>query len=278
MGQIWFGTRGYMQWLKDPAVGGDISNIDWNTNTQLLNGKKYVRRSNNAHREYNFTWNLAKRATLQPFIDYASGAFGSTVYWVDPFAADRNMFPMDWSMPYLGGLDGTILNGGDTRPTLTPTAANGYWYPSQSVTYTVVSGQWVPEVYLPIPPGYTMYLGFHGIAGTGGTVSYAVCTGTSTGSYTAFTPLSTSSATRTNVSVTSGAGDGVSVKLTGSGTVTMTGLTAVLLPTSGSVAPTGAFVSGSGNRGCTFQSQPVVQAYSAALDMVGLSATLIEVQ
>lgn len=276
-GQMWFGTRGYMRWIKCPAVGIDASKVGWETSSQLLNGKKFVRRSVSSHKEYQLAWNLAPRTDLQPIMDYADGMFGTgKIYWVDPFIMDRNMFPMDWSVPMQGGYDGTILNGGEDRPELVATTSNGNGYPALSASYTVVSGQWVPEVWLPIPEGYTLHLGFHGIAGTGGTVTYAVTTGAAVGSATALTPLSVSSPTRTNASVASTTGDGVIVKLGGSGTVTITALTAVLVPTSGSVAPVGAFISGGGHAGCSFASQPALQQYSAALDKVGLTVTLIE--
>jgi len=277
LGQMWFGTRGYMRWIKCPAVGVDASKVGWETNTQLLNGKKYVRRSVSSHKEYQLTWNLAPRSELQPIMDYADGVYGTgKIYWVDPFAMDRNMFPIDWSVPSQGGYDGVILNGGESRPELIPTPANSNRYPAESVQYTVTSGAWVPEIWLPIPEGYTMHLGFHGVAGTGGTVTYGVTNGSSVGSFTALTPLSVSGITRTNASVSSTTGDGVIIKLGGSGTLTMTALTAVLVPTGVSVSLTGAFISGMGNAGCVFGSQPVLEQYSAALDKVGLSLNLIE--
>lgn len=277
MGQIWFGTRGYMQWVKDPASGMTVTQADWNTSTQLLNGKKYVRTSNNSHREFDLTWNLAHRSVIQPILDYANGVFGDTIYFVDPFVADRNILPLDWSVPMMGAVDGTILSGGENRPELVPTASNSFSQPYQGALYTNSTSDTQPELYIPIPPDYTLYLGFVGANGTGGHVSYAVANGTSTGSFTNLTPLALSSSDRTNASVASSSGDGVVIKLTGNGTVTITSMTAVLLPTSGSVTPSGAFISGGGTRGCQFASKPVIQAYSVGIDMVGLTATLIEV-
>lgn len=275
MGQVWFGTKGYMRWVKDPAVGMGASPVGWSTNSQLLNGKKYVRRSNNSHREYEMTWNLTRRENLEPILSFLSGTFGDKIYFVDPFAMNRNMFPLDWSVPMLGAQDGTVLNGAEKRPSLVPTATNGYLYPYQSAVYTVTSGAWVPEVWLPIPTGYTLHLGFHGLAGTGGTVTYSPTVGGLPGSFTALTPISPSSSVRTNVMVDGGS-DGVVVKLGGNGTLTMSGLTAVLLPTGSAVTPSGAFIQGSGTRGTVPMDQPVLQAYSAAQDLVGLSVTLVE--
>jgi hypothetical protein len=49
-----------------------------------------------------------------------------------------------------------------------------------------------------------------------------------------------------------------------------------ILP-NGTTPSTGGFISGQGNAGCEFDAQPTQTAYSSALDKVGMTAKLIEV-
>lgn len=270
---IWFGTRQYMQFVKAPAVGVQASKVGWETSTQLLNGKKHVRRSLGAHKEYQLSWNMSAREDLQPIMDYADGIYGTgKVYWIDPFVMRRNLFNTEWSVPSQGAYGGTVLSGSDARPSVVPTTPNSLGYPVESALFTVKTADTKPEFWIPIPPGYELLLGAHGQTGSGGKVQYAVTNGEANGPSADLTLLPVTGTQRFNARVS---GSGVSVFLGGSGTITLTSLQAVLVPT-GLEAPSGGFVSGGGHAGVTFVSQPVLEQYSAALDKVALSATLIE--
>lgn len=91
----------------------------------------------------------------------------------------------------------------------------------------------------------------------------------------AMTLLTSSTLSLTNYTV-SGV-SGVYVSFWGSGTLTLSGMVAQVLPT-GTSAPTGNFRSGQGHSGCRFVGSPPVSGYSApsALDLQSLSATLVE--
>lgn len=278
MGKIWFGTRDLMQWVPDPAVNVEASKSGWSTETSFLNGGAYVRRSMAAHRRYSMSWNMRHRADVRPILDYADGIYGTgPIYWANPFDMDTNMLPPYWAAPMMGGYDGIILNGAEyERPELVP-SPNTLGYPVQSALYTVGADP-KPSVWIPIPPGYTAWIGAHGQNGTGGTVVATPTNGPGTpGSGTTLTLLSTATETRFNQSFDSDTYDGVLISLGGSGTITLSGLMVQLLPT-GATPENGGFISGQGSSGCSFASQPFVSEYSAAFDRVGVNIELVETE
>lgn len=279
---MWFGTRGRMQWIGAPDVTMPSSSINWNARLKFLGGGARVRSSMASAREYTMSWSLVHRSDVQAVIDYADGMYGSgAIYFADPFAMDQNMLPIAWAQPYISGYDGIILDNGRVRPQLIPTSANAYGYPAESAVFNVITppvGADIYSVYVPIPPGYTAWVGAHGQAGTGGLVQCTVSTGPATvGATTNLTLLPVTTATRFNHSVASTAGDGIILKLGGSGTITLSGLMVQLLPT-GDTPATGGFISGQGHSGCSFGAKPSYTPYNAALDRVGVVAELIETE
>ena len=65
------------------------------------------------------------------------------------------------------------------------------------------------------------------------------------------------------------------MSLGGAGTVTLSGIMVQVLET-GVTPATGGFISGQGNSGLQFVSQPAYTPYSSALDKVGVVAELTE--
>jgi hypothetical protein len=275
---MWFGTREYMTWVVCPAVNMGASKAGWFSKTDYLNGGAAIKRSTAAHKEYELSWEMKTRAELRLITDFADQLWGTgALYWADPFVMDANMLPQSWASPFMGALDGIILNGKTDRPMSVDTATNAFGYPSKSATYTVGS-ETKPSVWVPIPPGYTAWVGVHGVAGTGGTVVVTPTTGPAT-SGAAVNPAMLSVATnvRVNQSFDSTAWTGITVSLGGTGTVTLSGIIVQLLPT-GQAPQTGNYISGQGHSGCQFSEQPQLVQYNAAIDRVGLSVNLVEVQ
>jgi hypothetical protein len=184
-----------------------------------------------------------------------------------------------FATPSLGGYDGVILSGQLTRPQIVTTSANTYGFPAESAIYTLNAGTDTPlRHFVPIPPGYTAWVGANGIAGSGGNVSVRTTLGTASSSATALTLLSVSSATRFNYSVdASPTVTGIEIHLGGTGTVTLSGIMVQVRPT-GEVPPDGNFISGQGHSGVQWDGRPVLNAYSAALDLVGLTANFVETE
>lgn len=275
-GDMWFGTREYMQWVPAPALNIDASKRGWQTETAYMNGGAYVRRSVTAHKRFSMAWNLTTRERIRSITDYADGLYGDgPIYWADPFTMDTNMLPAYWAAPFMGTEDGPILSGSEyTRPEAVP-SPNDLGYPLTSALYTVGTDP-KPSVWIPIPPGYTAWVGAHGQAGTGGTVVATPTTGPGTpDAPVTLTLLSVADSTRFNQSFDSSSYSGVLISLGGSGTVTLSGLMVQVLP-SGLVPPSGGFISGQGHSGASFVSQPVLTQYSAVYDRVGLTAELVE--
>lgn len=276
--RMWFGTRGNMRWVKAPAINMTAGKVGWEAQTNYLSGGASVRRSISAHKEYGMSWNLAEREEIRMITDYADGIYGTgPIYWADPFVLDSNMLPQAWATPFVGAHDGTILSGSDVRPTLVDTPANINGYPVKSAVYTVGAGD-KPAVWIPIPPGYTAWVGATGTAGTGGAVTVAPTTGATTSAPAqALTLLPVTGTTRVNKSFDSSAYDGVLVSLGGTGTITLTSMIVQVLPT-GSVPASGGFISGQGHSGCSFASQPELTQYNAVLDRVGLTVRMVETE
>lgn len=277
-GTMWFGVRGHMQAVPCPAVGADYGRKSSVTSFQYRNGGSRIRRSLSGARTYDLTWNRAGRDELQPIVDYAEGVYGpGPYYWTDPFANDKNVLPQSFATPSLGGYDGVILNNGVRRPELVATAANSRMLPRESAVY-LNAGESEVQLWVPIPPGYDLVFGAIGINGSGGAVhTRPTARGVATGTGSAVTLIAPTTDTRFNRRISSADGyDGALIYLAGTGTVTLTGMMAQLIPT-GDAMTTGSFYSGRGHSGCEFTDVPTIEAYSVALDMVGLSANLEEV-
>lgn len=264
---MYFGTINRMAWVKAPAIDQPISKVGWSTTSQFLNGGASVRRSATSHKEYVFNWALASAADTAAISDYADNIYGDgLIYFLDPFAVTTNVLPMQWSVPALAIEDAPTFNGSDIRPTASATAVNTFDYPTLSAVYTFDSSSVFKTLWIPLPAGYTFHFGAHGSAtGTAAVTLNGV----------GVTLLSATTNTRTNTTI-SGV-PGVLVSFVGTGTLTLAGLIAQVRLT-GDTVPVGGFISGRGNSGCRFSTQPAIQGYSApsALDYQSVSATLIE--
>lgn len=278
MGFIYFGTKNRMMWVKDPAINMDSSKFGWANQTNFLDGGAHIRRSWGSHKEFNLSWNLSSRDTIRPIQDYADGMYGTgLIYWLNPFTMDKNVLPTAWATPWMGGQDGPILTGYSTRPSLVDTSANTYGYPVQSAVYTVTTTP-TKNVWIPIPTGYTLWLGVHGTAGSGGAVIATPTTGpTSTATPVTLPLLPVTTNQLVNTSFDGSAYGGVLLSMGGSGSVILSGMVAQIWPT-GVMPPLGDFISGQGHSGCMFVAQPTLTEYNAVIDKVGLSAKLVEVE
>jgi len=269
-GQIYFGTKQVMSWIPAPKISMARNVSTWNSGGEVfLNGGTSLRNSRTGHRTYELDWSLAPGIDIDIIYAYADRAYGEgPFYFVDPGAANYNLFPHYYADPALAAQDAPLLYG-TARPTLITTPTNTQMYPINSAVYTV-AGTGSNFLWIPVPAGYTLHLGFHGsVTGTG--VVQAV---TDAAVATSLTPLLANTTTRTNYTYT-GPG-GISVRLGGTGTVTVSGLIAQLRKT-GVAVPTGGWIPGKGNSGCDFSSYPEDTLYNAARDFTHVSAELKEV-
>jgi hypothetical protein len=275
---MWFGTRDYMQWVPCPLVDADMSKTGWQTEALYLNGGARVHRSSTAHKEYNLSWGLQSRDNIRLVTDYADGIYGDgPIYFIDPFAADRNVLPQYWAAPMLAGDDAPLLHGTVT-PSLTATDTNSLGYPIKSATYSTNSSYVRPQLFIPIPPNMTFWIGAHGTATGSSVVKVTPTVGvTGLGTPVSLTLLAVNTITRVDTSFDGASYSGVLIELNGTGTITLAGLIGQILPT-GTTPSTGGFISGQGHSGCQFAEQPKLQNYSSAMDKVALTARLVETQ
>jgi hypothetical protein len=272
---FYMGTREKLFEVKAPAVNMPSSKVGFASEINFLNGGADVRRSTAAAKRYSMTWGLMSRDEARIILDLADGIYGSgPIYWHDPFAADRNALPQWWASPMQGIVDGLPLNA-DDRGVEVQTPANNLDLPVRSIEYNVILGT-TRSVWIPIPPGYTAWVGAYGQDGTGGRLDVTPTVNSQLdGAVTALTFLDYSDNSRFNNSFSSNDFDGIKLGLGGAGTVTLSGIMVQVLK-NGTMPQPGKFISGQGNSGCSFATQPSYTPYSAALDKVGLTADMVE--
>ena len=278
---MWFGNRAHMQWIPCAQAGSDQRTSTSNQGGQFLHGGSYRRQTLNGTKNRQLNWALAPRDSLRPVTDYHEGVYGpGPFYWVDPFNADKNVLAQSFATPSLGGYDAITLNGAIKRPQLVPTNANSLAYPPESALYSLNDVTDYPvRHWIPIPPGHTAWVGVHGSLGSGGAVYARTTKGREAGGTPQeLTILPVTSSTRVVDSFDSGTNvDGIEIWVGGTGTITLSGIMAQVIRTG--VAPaTGGFISGQGHSGMSFDGDPEVNVYSAAMDLMGVSAAFVETE
>lgn len=285
---IYFGTADKQMWIKAPATGMKASSIGWSTQGQLLNGRAFVKRSNQTHRQFDASWvgsmndsDLSK--SLQTIKDFHDGIYGSGPYYFnDPFAVNQNILPPQWAAPML------IEQGWDNLATgLTPSFFNGTTannYPVKYAAYlTTDDYESTNKLTLIIPTGYKLSFGWHGVAGGSTTGIRIVPYKRSDGSAdTAINPAMITAGgtlrTNTNVSGTTYSRVEIFVATDLASELSITGMIAQIIPTTSSVE-SGGFISGKGTTGVEFAGAPTIDYYSSAINkgQIGMAATWIEV-
>ncbi len=195
--------------------------------------------------------------------DYYDGMYGQgRIYWCDPYAAPVNLFPANWASPGViesGDWPQIYTSATATFFVSTPTNSNGF--PRTSAGYDVDTAVNTPTrtIFIPIPPGETLQLGFTGsVTGTGVVAYRTVLADGTYGTVTALTPLVVSGAPRTNATITGDATTAVGVEVfvtrttTATSSVTISGLMARIALS----AVNGSHVGGRGNTGYLFANPP----------------------
>lgn len=276
MSCFYIGTRQKMFEVRAPSVNMPSGKQGFVNQMQFLNGGTSIRRSIASHKRYSLTWNSVERDDARIILDLADGVYGTgPIYFHDPFAADRNVLPQWWATPSLGGYDGLPLNAGP-RGDIIPTPTNSLNFPLESIQYNVTQFQ-SRRVWVPIPPGYTAHVGVYGNSAGGGLVQATpTLAGADAAPATSLTMLLLSDNSRFNATFAASSGyDGIELFLGGSGTVDLYGMMVQVLK-DGVTPETGGFISGQGNSGLFFVSQPNYTPYSSVFTRAGLVAELVE--
>lgn len=271
--KMYMGTRHRAAWVPAPAPGGNWGEIGFSTRQQYLNGGTYLRRSKAAHKEYELSWNPTARADLRPITDMASGLWGDgLIYFLDPMAIDQNLLPQFMASPMLAAYDGLPLLD-DDAPALLTTGVTSLDYPVKEAQYGV--GNFRRTVYIPIPAGYSAWVGVHSSYTTGGSLGVTpILFDGNVEDDVSIPKLDINDVVRVNTPFNGDTYRGI--ELYAQDNATYAGAMVQVFK-NGINPPTGDFVSGQGNSGCEFAETPMLTAYNAPLDRVGMTASLVEV-
>lgn len=312
---FWFGTEERSSFFRTPLRNADSSPQSFSDGGTLINGGGWQRDSWGSHKLYQYEWGPSTPyADAQKLKSYSDGTYGrGLIYFVDPLAYDKNILPARVADPGMAlGYEGSGLVYG-VEPTATATvggAANNYPVTSATYDLTNIIPGWrgrEDAVFVPIPQGYSLFLGgAYSYTGTGG-VFYRTSNAGVLGAITRLAPITPDgpvASTQVDWSPTvSGIWLYVGKQSAGASSVTLTGFVARLIRTDKIVytglgygldpygeTPYGAFsaatqfiiagpwTGGMGHSGCRFVGKPTfVSTGPFKGGQAGFAATLREV-
>lgn len=286
MQAMWMGPRGGEVWMPSPDAGGVFTPIGWGSNSnspvQQLGGGASMRRSKTTHKDYPMSWTIGSRMQFAPLLDMYSGARGpGLIYFIDLMAADINILPEQWAFPASACYDGVPLLG-SAPPANTGTPTNTNSYPPETAQYTLPNTGAVTlhPLYIPIPPGYSAWVGIHGTigGGTGGIRVTPILPGNTatTAVMPTMIPVTSNVVVNTQFDSTTYQGIVLDILDGTAGTLNLSSMVVQILQ-DGVTPSTGGFIGGIGNSGCEFVSAPVITSYSSIMDQVGAAAHLVEI-
>ncbi len=286
--QVYFGNATKQTWIKAPSTGFTSNSEGWSSQTTLLNGTNFIKRSRASHRKFGASWlgpmnGSSLSESLYTIKEFCDGVYGDgPFYWLDPYAVNTNVLPMHWSVPAITANDWPNL-ASDIVPGFTDATVNNN-FPGTYVTYdTTDAYESTNKLTVIIPTGYKLHFGWHGPA-TGSTtgvriVPYLRSTGLAD---TALNPTKITAGgtirTNTQVSGTTYSRVEIFIATTLASEVNITGMIAQVLPTADSVA-SGGFLTGRGSTGLEFATSPQIEYYSANINsgQIGMSVDWVEV-
>lgn len=277
---MWFGNANHMEWVACPQVDRPSSRSGWSASGGYLSGGSYVKRSLSGSKAYEMDFGLLSRDDARKITDFYDGVWGpGPFFWVDPMTRDKNVLTQNWASPHLQARDGVPLTVNRVRPLLVDTPANTRGLPKQSARYVInqstasvaAAGR---RLVVPVPPGHTLRVWAFGSAD--GTARLRLSR-QNEGTSQQLVMNAPGGTTSTSSTIDGGAsGNFAYFTADGVGNLEVTAVQAVIYQT-GKPAPVFTeFVSGQGHSGCEFEEFDQSD-YSAAMDKVGVSATLVEV-
>jgi hypothetical protein len=252
---LWFGTEEYREWVMCPDQGLQMNSVGWNDNGVFLNGGAWSANSDTVHRAYsaNFTGDYE---TVQAVLDFAAGQFGpGPYYFIDPFSQGSNSLSAWLASPRLMASDAPCFTGA-VRPTLAVTGANALRLPTKSAVFTVGTSSDLSTFRFAVPSGFTAHVRWWG--SKTGTANLRVNT-------TDVAPVTTTTFTS----------DFLDISLTGTGTITISGIMVQLLAT-GETPDFSVFKSGRGTTAVAITDTQLT-GYSAIRSRVAATLSLLEV-
>lgn len=289
---LWFGTVERMQWVRTPNAGADMSPTSWGAGGTFLDGGGYQRNAWSSHREYTFEWpDSSSREAAALMQAYRNGTYGrGLIYFIDPLIYDWNILPARWADPSMAiGDEGAPLVRGVYPEGVVTSNASVNQLPVRSAYYNlndVAAGFRGDEetLFVPIPLGYTLYLGsMHQTTGSGGVFVTPVSQAGNNGPAILLGPVPNNASQIVSQGFSGGAGVRIWVgkSAAGAASVTLTAMTARLYRTGKTPPPTfisGPWKTGLGHSGCRFVGNPTYVANNGRNGgRIGYAATFKEV-
>lgn len=289
--RIYFGTRERMEWVPAPKIELERGTMPWSSRADRLDGTVGIRRSAGGARQYHLEWPMKHSEDMDFVQGVLNGDFNihhtvgtSTpigdanrlgVFMLDPFAMTSNILPEWWASPSVairGGRPLVRKSGLVSKNNLQPSNKR---QPLQGVEYQNLStASGFSELPIPIPPGFTLHLGFVGAtwAGSGLRIDK------SEGGTDTPTLLSSANTALTNYSYsnTSGVTRWRTLRVHNAGNLALYNGYGVILP-NGAPAPSGNWRPGQGAGVLQPEARVDRVGLSAALDRERLSVVLVEV-
>lgn len=290
-GMMWFGTEQSMRWIPAPRSGAKMEPQDNSNGGVLLNGGGFQQGSWGSHKLYTFEWSDASAREAERVIQaYAHGVYGrGLIHFVDPLYYDMNVAPARLSAPYMTtGSEGSSLVYDNSPQEVINSGFQANDLPAYSAQYALSGATFgfrgfEDSTFIPIPAGYTLYLGAFYSASAGGGVFYNTVNsdGVTGGTSTKLTALA-NNAVNVIPDAVPGAPAGVRVWIgrnsSTASTVTFSGLIARLFKAGETVKTSGPWTMGEGNSGARFVGKPTHVAYNGVGGgQIGYAATLREV-
>jgi hypothetical protein len=295
-GKVYFGNTNFQTFIEAPLSGLKAGSSGYSATTNLLNGRAFVKRSQGATRTFSPSWVGPMNSTvladsLNTIKDFADGVYGTgSVYWLDPYAIDKNILPPHFAAPGLTSKDWPALSSAATTFTTLSGTSNVYAnnFPLTYATYVGAGSSTGKSIDIIIPPGYSFHFGWHataaGISAFTAPGYYVTkflrTTNQAVAGFPDF-PLSmlAGGTTRTNLVVDGNTYSRVRVTFsaTSVATTSVVGAIAQILPSA--TPTTGGFITGRGTSALQFASPVEIEYYSSAINngQIGLSTTFVEV-
>lgn len=288
--KVYFGNEVKQVWIPAPKTGLNASSAAFFSDSQLLSGRAFIKRSGANHRRFSPAWTGSLNASsindsLHTIKDFFDGIYGEgPFYWLDPFAVDTNLLPPHWASPMLSLTDWPSISSIGTAALVdTATNTKNYPYKSLQLTMPAAIAESTNSVRLIIPEGYRLHFGWHGEQSSGDASVILRCYDRDTGLATDFDtePIAVTSGTRTNKNISGTTYSMVDVIVSNpsatTSVISIAGMIAQVLPDTDYVEQ-GDFISGRGTMGMQFASAPSITYLSAKINegLVELATSFIE--
>ena len=286
--QFYFGTEERMRFMRAPNVGMDSGMHGRSVNGTLYNGMAYADQSVGTHRQYVMEWppssSLPEAALMEGYRNRVYGV--GPLYFNSPLSYPYNVLAARWAAPAMAcGLEGSSMIDQYT-PGLSATSGSATNdLPVNSAFYDLVNAavgfQQADSLFVPVPPGYTAYVGaFYQKTGTGVVAVVPVDLSGANGASVTLTAVANNATNIVPDVFISVSGLRLWLGKTASGAATvLNAANIVRLYKNGETPNTaGPWLPGMGHSGCRFVGEPThITNGGMNGGMVSYAATLVEV-